>query len=490
MSAFDRVIGLINPTTAVKRERSKLVLEILKESKAKQSSRNKLLSERMYDAAAFSSRTEGWFAPNTSANRELLFRLRTIRNRSRELERNFSYAGKAIRVIKNNTVGTGIRPVISGKDEKETKEIWRQWAETTQCDFNNKKTFYGLQRQAMAAIVRDGEVLIRKRRDPSRKIPICLEVCEADLLDESRQIFKLPNGGWQIQGVEFDAQGHIAKYWMFHRHPMDSGELMSEPVPADEIIHLFRQDRPHQARGIPWAYAAMVKMRDFDDFEDAALMQQKVAACYAAMIHKEGDPDGSSVDDEDRLERLEPGTIEYLKPGEEIQFATPPVAQGQDGYARRVLLAIAATFDITYEQLTGDLSNVNFSSGRMGWIEMGHAVQEWQDDIMIQQICTISFNWLKEGILIRGTMNKVEVDVTWTCPRREMIDPIKETNGLMTMIQAGIKSHPEVLRELGYDPDKVIDEISEWNKKLDLLKLIFVSDFRQSSKAKITGDVK
>jgi len=447
-------------------------------------------SQRSYDAAAITHRTEGWFAPGTSPNREAIFRLRTIRNRSRELDRNFTYAHNAIRVIKNNVVGSGIMPRFTGSGKnKKIADLWHRWGETTECDWNRKKTLYGLERQAMGCVVRDGEVIIRKRRDSSRIIPVCLEVVEADLLDESKQMFKTPEGGWQMQGVEYDNKGRIIGYWLYHRHPMDSGELLSEFVPADEVIHVFIQERPGQARGVPWAAAAMIKMRDFDDFEDAVLMQQKIAACFAAFVTKTEDTGFSSKDDEAKgYERLEPGTIENLKPGEGISFATPPAAQGQEGYARRVLLGVASAYGITYEALTNDLSNVNFSSGRMGWIEMSRNITEWQNDLMIEQFCKPAYNWFLTGANLKGIYS--DFIPGWTPPRREMIDPLKETNGMMAQVQSGFISHPEVLSSLGNDPEKFLAESAEWNKKLDENGLLFVSDYRQSVKNKITGDVK
>ena len=481
---IDRVIGVFSPKSEANRIRARLVVDIIKEQHTKQ-------KERAYDAAAVSRRTEGWFAPGTSPNREAIFRLRTMRNRSRELDRNFSYAHNGIRVIKNNVVSAGIMPMFTAQgQDKEIMSAWKGWGESTECDWNRKKTFYGLQRQIMGCVVRDGESIVRLRRDPKRKIPVCLEVLEADLLDESKQLFKTATGGWQIQGIEFDKNGQILFYYLFHRHPTDSGELISDPVPADQVLHLFRQDRPGQARGVPWAVPAMIKMRDFDDFEDAQLVQQKIAACFAAFVKKEADTDFQNKPDQlAGLERLEPGMIENLKPGEEITFASPPAAQGQDGYARRVLLAIAGAYGITYESLTNDLSNVNFSSGRMGWIEMSRNITEWQQDIMIEQFCKPAFRWFLTGANLAGKAKDVIIP-EWTPPRREMIDPLKETNGLMTQCQNGFISHPEVLRSLGFDPDLVLKEIAEWNQKLDDKKLQFVSDFRQSVKGKIAGDVK
>ena len=473
MSVVDNIIGVFSPKAAFNRNRYRYASTVVE-------------NQRKFDGAAYTRRTDGWQATGASPNNETVRVLAILRNRSRELVRNNAYAKRAIQVIKNNTIGTGIRPtptVASTKEIEKIKQLWWQWAETTECDWNDRETFYGLQKMIMTAVAQDGEVIVRKRRVSSKQglLPVKIQICEADQIDDSKEQYITPGGGWIIQGVEFDKSGHTLGYWLFDRHPGDSMSLLSTFIPAKEVLHIYLQDRPGQVRGVPWSSSIMIKLRDFDDFEDAQLMQQKIAACFAAFITKDDNSGSVTVTgtDADTNERIEPGSIEHLQPGETVSFATPPSTQGQDAFSTKVLQAIAAGYGISYESLTGDLGNVNFSSGRMGWLEMHRNILEWQNRIMITQFCDPIWKWFIASAVVAGYITDTNVVADWTPPRREMIDPVKEINGLSALVQNGFDSWQDIVRQLGYDPDLVIDQFKEDIKRFDSAGVKFACDFRQ-----------
>jgi capsid protein len=122
----------------------------------------------------------------------------------------------------------------------------------------------------------------------------------------------------------------------------------------------------------------LIRLRDLDEYDDAELVRKKIEACFAAFVT--GDEDGatlgdSSIDGEGRrIERFEPGMIEYFPSGKDVRFATPGASGGYAEYMRVQLHAIAAGVGLTYELLTGDLSQVNYSSIRAGLIEFPRSV--------------------------------------------------------------------------------------------------------------------
>jgi capsid protein len=62
--------------------------------------------------------------------------------------------------------------------------------------------------------------------------------------------------------------------------------------------------------------------------------------------------------------------------------------------------AAAVGTGITYEALTGDLSQVNFTSGRMGRMEMNANVSSWQWLLMIPQMMLPISDWFMEAYRI------------------------------------------------------------------------------------------
>ena len=68
------------------------------------------------------------------------------------------------------------------------------------------------------------------------------------------------------------------------------------------------------------------------------------------------------------IETMSPGMIQYLRPGQKVSFGTPQAGSGEADQLRSQYQGIAAGLGITYERLTGDLSQTNYSSIRAGEI--------------------------------------------------------------------------------------------------------------------------
>lgn len=455
---LDRFLSFFSPELALKRVKARTQLELL----------------RSYDAASFGNRTKNWKANGGSANAETERAGNILRNRSRHLTMNNPYARRAIQSIYTNTVGTGIRPTIEGKtnEQKRLKKVWKDWADSTACDFDGLNNFYGIQAMVMRTVADAGEVLVRQRRTKNYKgIPIQLQVIEADLLDSSKTGYQLLGaenpGGKIMQGVEFDKDGRRVAYWIYDEHPGESysHSIESKRVLADEIIHVYHAWRPGQVRGVPFGVSSLLKLRDFDDYEGAQLIRQKIAACFTAFVHDSGEDikagiAGTTQNSAGQLmERVEPGIIEHLPAGKEITFGTPPTTEGYEAFSKTSLRGIASGYGPTYESTTGDYSNVNFSSGRMGWLEFHRLIVDWQNNVMIPLFCEKSFSWFITGCNIVGAANRDDITATWTPPRREMLDPVKEMKGLSEEVRNGFTSWSEAVRAQGWEPDALFAEI-------------------------------
>jgi lambda family phage portal protein len=443
----------------------------------------------MYDAAKKGRRTKGWQATNASANIETALSLDTLRARSRELIRNNPYAKRAVQSISTNTTGNGIRPVPKNQKDgpaSKLKGLWEDWAESTDCDFDGQGNFYSLQRLAMRCIAESGEVLIRKRRDASLDIPMQIQILEPDFLDHTKNSVIFPAGNmgteYSIQGVQFDKRGKKLGYWLYDIHPGEGGFLKSNFVPASEVLHVYYKERPGQVRGVPFNASAALSLYDFDEYEQAQLIRQKVAACFSVFVTDTDlnitTPPGGVAPTTQPREKVEPGIIEHLPAGKSVTMANPPGVTNYDEYATSILRKIAAGNSVSYEVLTGDYSNVNFSSGRMGWIEFHRLITEWQNLMLVPMMLDPIWGWFCEAVVIAGKHNNKKVKAKWTPPRREMIDPVKETNALMLLVRNGFESWSSTVSSLGKNPEEVLQEITDDYKNFDKNKLMLACDPR------------
>lgn len=461
---LDQVISFVSPGLALERAKHRAQEAVIIQGK------------RAYEAATKGRRGDGWSSFDGNArtqNHDILKALTVLRERSIHGYKNNSSVFSAHRKIQNNVIGTGIMPTpvsVIGEKKLTKNEIekikleWKSFAETTACDWNNMLYMGGVQSLAMRTLSTQGEVFIMKQRDANSRIPFKLQVLSPSMVDHQKNSLQIAHkeGNFTVQGVEFDQRGRKLGYWIFNHDPKNDYALRLAPVfvPVSDMLQVFYMDFPDQVRGIPFGVPAMMNMRDLDDYEDAALMAMKASAAFAGVTTRPQDLDPGTTDTSsyNPVEYIEPGTIQHLAPGEEITFNSPPTPQSFAEYVTKNQQKNAAGFGITYEQLSGDMSNVNFSSGRMGWVEGGLQVEDWQYNMFIPQFCDKVWEWFIEGLQIRGVINK-KVGAEWTPPGRQMLDPVKELNGLVIELKSGLVSWTEACKRRGYNPETLMEQI-------------------------------
>jgi len=471
MNWLDRAILAVAPVTAAKRARARQIA-------------------MHYDAAILDARTAHRRASGADADAANQQRAR-LSGLARDMIRNTPYAARAQQVIANNVVGDGIIPRLSGVPDPLAKEglaYIENLLDTTAIDYDGRQNLYGLQRIAMNAVVDAGEALIVHRGEWAGDLR--LQVLEADFLDTSRDGLPGEFGGWVHDGIEYDRNGQRIGYWLYDQHPgasmlrPDLG-LQSHFVPAHRVAHLFRQDRPGQMRGVSWYSSIMLPLQDLGDYHDAELMRHKVAATFAG-FRRVGDLAAGGPGVAAALDELRPGLIQDIGPDEDVTFPTPPVAGDFDPFSRAVLRSVAAGLGITYEALTGDLSNVNFSSARMGRVEMDRNVSSWQWTMMIPQMLDPIGTWFRAAWAANNRRDSEKIHgarIEWQPPHRVLVDPTREIPALVEAIRAGLTSRRAVVRSLGFDPERLEKDIAAENRAADDLGLQFESDYRQDDKA-------
>ncbi len=452
------------------------------------------LAIRGFDAAGGGRRTTGWRHPSTDANAVNAPSLPKLRDLCRDLRRNNGLARRCVEVVGANTVGWGISAKSTGAPTVETRaqEIWKLWSENPGCDYDGRMPFKGLQRLVMDTIVESGECLVlNEPAAPSDGLPVPLRirVLEPDFLDVNKQ-GKGADGGQIIQGIEFDKRGRRVAYWIYAQHPGSAGVGMftsfaSNRVPASDVLHIYRVDRPGQMRGVPWLASTIAKLNDYDDYDDALLMQAKVGACFGAIVtDMDGERKalGEQDADSDELESLEPGQIQYLSPGREVTFAQPPSTSDHGGFSVTQIRRIAGSVGITYEDLSTDYSGVNFSSARMARLSHWQNVHNWRWNMLIPQFCDGVWGWVMG--LAAGMEDWPETpSAVWSPPPMPMINPEKEGLASQRLVRGGFKSLTQAIREQGRDPETHLAEIAASNADLDKLGIILDSDPRKTTVA-------
>lgn len=464
-----------------------------------------------YDGVGFGRRTLAWMPGNLGAVATLAYAQDELRAKSRDLVRRNAWAAAGIEAYVANAIGTGIKPqsmVTDSALREAIHSVWWDWCE--EADAAGLTDFYGLQAMALRAMLEGGEAFIRiryRRPEDGLVVPMQLQVLEPEHVPVTYNAVA-DNGNAIRCGIEFDSLGRRVAYWMYRSHPNDAlltpmsgqgGSLTPIRVPAVEVIHLFRPLRPGQIRGEPWLTRALVKLNELDQYDDAELVRKKTAAMFAGFITRlspedsllgEGLADSNGV----ALAGLEPGTMQILEPGEDIKFSQPADVGGSySEFLRMQFRAVAAAMGITYEMLTGDLTQVNYSSIRAGLLEFRRRCEAIQHHVIVHQFCRPLWRAFLEQAVLAGALTlpgyarrrREYGSVKWIPQGWQWVDPMKETEAMKSAIRSGLMSRSEAISANGYDAEDVDREVAADNARADALGLVFDSDPRHGKAGEV-----
>lgn len=446
MSWLDTVERYIAPRWHLRRMQARFGADVLK---------------RHYEAASVGRRTSGWNRSAGDGATVTLGAIGPVRAAARDLVRNNGYASSALDIITDHTIGSGVSPTFE-------IEQWERWAGTTACDADGMHNLKGLMKLALRTVAESGEVIIRRRIrrvDDGLEIPLQLQVLEPDFIDDDfHESFTSPGLSRTVQGVEFDAIGRRVAYWIYPEHPgapYGARSIQSRRVPAESVIHVFDAKRSGQVRGMSWFAPLILRFRDFDDYEDATLIKQKVAACLAVVtsdINGDAKPLGTG-DDGDPVDALQPGMIMNVAPGRDVSVINPPQNTDYQSFAPAQLRAIASGLGLTYEDLANDYQRLPYSAARMSRLAHWKRVLSWRDDIVTAKLLNPIWEWFREFAGIMGL--DVPESTNWNYPPMEMLEPDKEGLATMRNVRTGIVSFKEVVQQRGKNWESHIDEIEK-----------------------------
>jgi lambda family phage portal protein len=487
MSRYLRALGLVMPGYAMRIARAQIAL-------------------RGYDAAQVGRRTSSFRQGKGSANAEIARALPVLRERSREFVRNSWIGPRALDVLCSHVVGTDLTVRFdtgSAKDDQRAQTLWDEW--TAQADIQGEGNFLSEISLAFRATLEGGDSIIRMRalsrsEMGARRVPMALHVGEGDLIDHERDRLAITNAAFRARlGVELGANDTRIGYWLHNMAPGEpgyaiAGGLTSELVPRREVVHLYRRLRPGQLRGVPAFAPVLTTARDFADLMDSLVVKERMQANIGIFIES-GDVAGPFAKEAaaaaapgpaSGLEEigLRPGMIARLKAGEKMQGFAPAGNSSFEPVALRAMQGIAAGLGLTYDQVTGDLTQANYSSLRAGKIEFRRLVADLQWNMLEPQaLSRITGRWVDLAILAGQLPRRAHGwRRRYVMPAHEPIDPKKDLEADILAVRAGRMSPQDFIGAWGRDWREVVADWETFLAETDLKGLIFDIDPRQRTR--------
>lgn len=445
---------------------------------------------RSYAGAIVSRLTSDWMSTRASADAEIRNSLSKLRDRSREMVRNNPYAKQAKRTTQVNVVGSGIKlqsqvQQVRGRKPSEAinrliEEKWHLWTRAQYCDVAGRYSFHMMEWLATGALPESGEALFRIIRRPfgGSRVPLALEMIESDVLDEEYQGPTLAKLNEWRMGVEINKWGRPVRYAFLTRHPGDYW-FQNAPqkgdkhvfLPAEDVIHLFIPERPQQRRGVPWFHSVMADAHQLQGYEEAAVIRARAGASVMGFVTSpEGELEGDDVEADRRISEFEPGMWKYLEPGQNV--SVPNISspdQQYEMFVKNKVRRFASGFGCSYETLSRDFSETNYSSSRLSLLEDR---EHWK---VIQSYLIENFHnrvfreWLDLAVLA----GELPFDDYYSRPERydtprwmargwDWVDPLKEAKAYRQMEQAGYMTKAQIVAKLGGD---FFDNLTEFSRE-------------------------
>jgi lambda family phage portal protein len=381
----------------------------------------------------------------------------------------------------NNVVGSGVGMQSAVESSRGNRidnindgieSAFREWSCAEYCHTGGKLHFGDLERQLFAQIVEAGEVFVRVhlRSFGGSRVPLSLEVIEAERIADDFQTN--PSTGAAVRmGIEVDEFQRPVAYWIRERH---LSEFMATQqsrdrlvrVPADEIFHLHIVDRWPQTRGEPWLHAVAKRLNDMDGYSEAEIVAARAAASYMGFIESpeaidnETDENGDPVDSE-----FEPGLLRHLMPGEKFSsFAPNRPNPNMDPFMRMMLREVVAGAMTSYEAVSRDYSQSNYSSSRLALLDdrdTWRTLQAWFIRAFREPLHKL---FLRQATMA-GAIQSLPAVVYGANPEKygavqfkprgwSWVDPTKEVEAYIAAVRAGFMTVGDVIAQTGNGRDR------------------------------------
>jgi capsid protein len=383
-----------------------------------------------------------------------------MRDRGREVYANNPFAASLVDTETSNVVSSGFTC-----DPKTSLAEFNKEAQKKFYDFFESADLMGLRKYAdfqqfvwkQTRIDGDGGVLLVDRFGQSK-----LQYVPADRIKTPPDRITTREGQNEvIDGVEVDATNRPVA---FHIAVLDSnGKETFERVLADNFIYLAHPDNsvPLAVRGMS-CYGRIFGLLDqLDGYVDAVVKAARAIAAISILFKvsnpaktQQGFPNGTDGKGETRKVFYEEHGV-YKIIGKEDEVAQPmaqqPMTQTPD-FIRALFKYICLAFRMPLEIGARDLSQVNFSGGRIGLIQYYRVCREWQDWFISHFLSRVYRWWISREVK-RGRFVAVVPEDFWAHEFRgdqwAYNDPETEIKAKLLAIAGGLDSVQGACADLG-----------------------------------------
>ncbi len=206
----------------------------------------------------------------------------------------------------------------------------------------------------------------------------------------------------RVDGIVLDALGNPAAYHILRTHPGSaaaSPHAAFDTLPAADVLHWFRADRPGLHRGLPDILPALPLFAQLRRYTLAVIAAAESAANVAIFMKTTAPPGGEAAEVEPAATmELEPNMAVFGPEGwEPSQIRAEQPATGYAEFKREILNEIARCLNLPYNIAACNSSGYNYASGRLDHQTYYKSIRVEQSHLATAVLDRILAAWLAEA---------------------------------------------------------------------------------------------
>lgn len=456
---FDKLVGFFSPKMAFKRRQFRFAYDALDGHRTR---KNRSISTSSGDTDL------------TEAN---LDKLREI---CRDLCKNSPIVKGLLKTESDEICGdTNIQARTSDLEfNAKAEDLWKNEMADTACDVTGRFNFDQFLRKAFLSYRRDGDMAVILGDE-------WIQAIEGEQVGtpygKKASTFTITNG------VAFSNQTkRVIGYYI--GKPSKYGYIDAasyKQYKAEKVHHIFNPDRFSQSRGEPIFTSSIDKLEKLEKYYDAEMVAAVVNACFTMFVESGGTemmPDpytgGSSStgydDNDNRLEKMEPGSILYGQPGEKAT-GIGQVRPGAlfDPFIMRSLSFIARPLCIPLMLVLLDFSGATFMNARIAYKQ---AQKNWKSEQkeVIKPFVSRIWNWKMTQWIAAGKLTARDDAFRHEifCNRWPYVDPYKEAQADKVQLENKTTTRTAICARQGDDFSDVANQRAAEEGLLEDLELV------------------
>lgn len=418
----------------------------------------------------------------------------------------------------------GISPEAAKEWQRKTESEFKLWADRKQnCDALGMNNFAALQQLALKTWLMSGDAFVlfkRQQPTPTNPYRLRLHVIEADRVrtpgNYAASVSAIYPNGWTIpegtagagnrvfDGVEVDENGCVVAYHISSAYP---GEWTTNGISwsrvlaygtrtgLPNVLQIMESERAEQYRGVPYLTPVIEPLLQLRRYTESELWAALIQTFFTAWIKTNtnpmdmpfsevgsgeggaGEAPTGTISEDDHEYEMGPGNVLHLNPDEDVVFGNPNVpSAGFEKFFDAICREIGAAVELPSDVLLKKF-DASYSAARGALQEAWEAVnmrRAWFVDDMCQPVYE---RWLAEAVALGRIkapgffddplLRAAWCGARWIGPVQQQLDPKKEVEAAILMVDHGFKTNAQVTREMGGgDWEENVAQLARENEQL------------------------